>query len=431
MKKRFYLFLVCAVLLFSFGCGDETRETQVSAADNVYGFGMNNTLWWSFPFFNTFGAEFIRDGKCVLNEEPGVDALQFKVDLYNKYEIEAGAWRAGAIDPESGFINERYAMIFNGPWAIHSLREAGVNFGVSLIPEGPEGTSTNVGGTNMVVFRNSENPYWAAKFLEYVASEEVQADWGNKLEQIPVNLKAYDKIDTVDKPFLATFMEQMKYAKARPQIQNYSDLEEIVNPQMEAALQQEKTVSEALNDAVKRIHDRVLDEEAKVEFSSGEAEDYSTETGVEISLWVTYNPTEMEVFNEIASSFMQKNPGVTVNVEQIPWGGHEENILTSLATKTTPDIARVDASFVYKLIVRNALYNLSQFGLDYLKEELVPATLGSCTADGKLWATPDQVTGVALFYNKDMFAEKGLDPQAPPQTWEEFVEFGKILTETK
>ncbi|MFW5781879.1 MAG: extracellular solute-binding protein [Candidatus Muiribacteriaceae bacterium] len=428
--KRLTVMLIVITLLILAGCGTETDEDTATvkndSGDNVYGFAMRNTLWWTFPFFNTYGADFIRDGKCVLAEKEGIQALQFKVDLYRKYQIEAGAWQAGAIGPDTGFLNEKYAMIFDGPWDVKRFKDAGLNFGVSLIPEGPYGTSTNVGGTNMVLFNNSDKPYWAAKFLEFMVSPEIQSIWCNKLEQIPVNLKAYDMVDTTDKPYLKVFMEQMRHAKARPQILDYGELEEIINPQMEAALKEEKTVDQALNDASRRIEEKILSKEKDLQFPDGDAGDFSTDKKGQIKIWVTYNPTELEVFNQIVSMFEQKYAPVKVVVEQIPWGGHQEKILTSLATQTTPDIARIDAAFTYKLAYKNAIFNLSQFSMDYLTEELSPAAIGACKAAGKLWAVPDQVTGVALFYNKDMFAEANI--MNPPKTWEEFVEIGKKLT---
>lgn len=435
MKRLSVILLVVVLSVFLISCGGEqSAETAkkesaaTTGADKVYGFAMRNTLWWTFPFFNTYGATFIEDGKCILNQKPGVDALTLKVDLYNKHKVEAGAWQAGAIGPDTGFLNEKYAMIFDGPWDVKRFKDAGLNFGVALVPEGPAGTSTNVGGTNMVVFNNSKNPYWAARFLEFMVSPEIQEIWCNKLEQIPVNLKAYDRIDTVNKPFLKVFMEQMKHAKPRPQILDYSELEEIINPQMEAAIKGEKTVQQALDKAVETIEEKILAKEKDLKFPSGEAKDFSKERKGEVKIWVTYNPTELEVFKEIVGMFEKQYSPVKVVVEQIPWGGHQEKILTSLATKTTPDIARVDGAFVYKLANKNAIFNLSQFGLDKLKEDLSPAAVGSNLADGKLWGVPDQITGVALFYNKDMFTENGIDPQNPPKTWEEFIEVAKQLT---
>ena len=236
-------------------------------ADGIYGFGMDNSLWWSFPFFNTFGTKFLSDdgSKCLLDSKEGIAALQFKVDLYKKHAIEGGAWKSGGQNTETGFINGRYAMVLMGPWNVSRFKAAKVNFGVSLIPAGPAGTSTNVGGTNMVIFRNDKRP--AAKlracydFLRYVTSEDIQAEWASKLRQIPVNLKAYDKIKITDKEeekILKTFMEQMKTAQARPKVLKYSQLETIINPEMESALSGNISVEQALKNAVERINREVL-----------------------------------------------------------------------------------------------------------------------------------------------------------------------------
>src|SRR5262249_881585 len=75
-----------------------------------FGFGMFNSLWWSLPFFNTFGADFLKrdaDNKlvCALDGPEGQQAVQFMTDLYKKYGVEAGAWRTGSINPDQGFLN--------------------------------------------------------------------------------------------------------------------------------------------------------------------------------------------------------------------------------------------------------------------------------------------------------------------------------------
>ncbi|MDD3627281.1 MAG: ABC transporter substrate-binding protein [bacterium] len=231
--------------------------------EGVYAFAMNNSLWWTFPFFNSYGAEFIRfkDGRFEtgINEQAAIDALQFKVDLYRKYKVEAGAWQPGSIGKEQGFINGKFAMIITGPWMLQTFKNSGVDFGTALIPEGPAGTSSNVGGTNMVIFKTCKHPEIAYEFLKYLVSEEAQIFWCNELGQIPVVLSAFDKIDTSKSPELKIFMEQMKTAKARPLIPNYDILEtDIINPEMYAALTGEKTVEQALNDAVRLIEKEIL-----------------------------------------------------------------------------------------------------------------------------------------------------------------------------
>ncbi|MEW6733022.1 MAG: extracellular solute-binding protein [Acidobacteriota bacterium] len=226
-----------------------------------FGFGMFNSLWWSLPFFNTYGAEFVRrdaDGKliCTLDEPPAQQALQFMTDLYQNH-IEAGAWRTGSINPEQGFLNGKYAMILSGPWNLKPF--ASVNFGVSLIPAGPAGTSSNVGGQNMVVFRTCKYPEIALEFLRYFASEQVQVRWCETLGQIPVNLRAFEKINTTNRPYLAVFMEQMRTARPRPKIPRMDVLEDkVMNPALQLAMQGDKSVAASLKDAVEQINKEFL-----------------------------------------------------------------------------------------------------------------------------------------------------------------------------
>ena len=228
--------------------------------ETIFGFGMRNSLWWTLPFFNTFGAPFLsEDGTtCVLNGDRGVAAFQLKVDLYRKHRIEGGGWRAGGVRDDMGFQNGKYAMVFSGPWAVKGLHKAGIDFGVGLIPEGPAGTSTNVGGNDLVIFRSCQHPDKALEFLKFMASEAVQARWCNELGQIPVNVKAEKHLDFEKHPYLRIFVEQMKTAIPRPPIPDYDELENIMNPEMQAALDGTKSVQKALDDAVRRINQEVL-----------------------------------------------------------------------------------------------------------------------------------------------------------------------------
>ncbi|MFH1314141.1 MAG: extracellular solute-binding protein [Candidatus Eisenbacteria bacterium] len=200
--------------------------------------------------------------RCALADKGAVAGFQFKVDLYTKHGVEGGAWRSGGIRDDMGFQNGKYAMIFNGPWAVKGLQQAGIDFGVALIPSGPAGHATNVGGNNLVVFSTSEHPREATQFLMFIASKESQARWANELGQIPVNLLADELIDFSLHPYLKIFMEQMKYAKARPPIGGYPEIENDVNPEMQAALDGKKPVIAAMRSACEKVGVILADEEA-------------------------------------------------------------------------------------------------------------------------------------------------------------------------
>jgi hypothetical protein len=237
--------------------GHDSTVITVEAYD-----GMRNSLWWSLPFIYSYGGNILTDDneECALSEPGAVAGFQFKVDLYSKHRVEGGAWRAGGIRDDVGFQSRKYVMVFNGPWAVKGLEASGIDFGVALIPAGPAGRATNVGGNNLAILSTCRHPGEAYKFLRHIVSRESQARWANELGQIPVNRAADAMIDLEKHPCLGIFMEQMKYAVARPQVGICPEIENDTNPEMQADLDAKKTAGEAMQAACRKIN-AILEEE--------------------------------------------------------------------------------------------------------------------------------------------------------------------------
>ncbi|RMH58478.1 MAG: extracellular solute-binding protein [Candidatus Hydrogenedentota bacterium] len=257
----------------------EVAKALTKPERNQYGVALNSSLWFSLPFFNAFGADFIKidpDGKfrCVLDSDSGINALTALASLYWDGS-EPGAWLAGAINPDRGFINNKYAMIVSGPWNLKTFRKSGVDFGVTFIPEGPNrreipvpgggtirvGTSTNVGGTDMAILKTTRQPRLCYEFLKYLTRPEVHAKWCNALGQIPVQTLAEPLVDFSGNPDLKVFVEQMRTAVPRPKIPRYGVLEvSIMVPQIERAFRARNRagVRLALGKAVEEIDRRIL-----------------------------------------------------------------------------------------------------------------------------------------------------------------------------
>ena len=49
--------------------------------------------------------------------------------------------------------------------------------------------------------------------------------------------------------------------------------------------------------------------------------------------------------------------------------------------------------------------------------------------EDQYWAVPTAVRTLALFWNKDLFEEAGLDPEQPPETLDELLEYAQLLTQ--
>ena len=67
---------------------------------------------------------------------------------------------------------------------------------------------------------------------------------------------------------------------------------------------------------------------------------------------------------------------------------------------------------------------------DYLAD-FYPAILDSFNIDGKPYGLPMYVSPYVLYYNKDLFKEAGLDPDTPPTTYDEMMEYAEKLSQLK
>lgn len=125
-----------------------------------------------------------------------------------------------------------------------------------------------------------------------------------------------------------------------------------------------------------------------------------------------------ETMNNLAQKFMDANPGVTVEVVQEPEGGAFEALI---AAGNQPDI--ITGSFGYmpaKYASQNAIIPLEEMeGAQDLFARIDERTLKQDL--GHNYYVPLGVDITLMIYNKELFEEAGLDPDAPPQTWDEFL----------
>lgn len=120
---------------------------------------------------------------------------------------------------------------------------------------------------------------------------------------------------------------------------------------------------------------------------------------------------------------------IVVEATPIPWQEHEKKILTAVLSGEPPDVVSQFIPVV-KWASRMALTPLDAYiedaGLDSAR--FFPALWDEMTWEGHVFALPVNSASYALFYNKALFREAGLDPARPPATWAELEEAARRLT---
>ena len=109
----------------------------------------------------------------------------------------------------------------------------------------------------------------------------------------------------------------------------------------------------------------------------------------------------------------------------------DTKLFRAITAGTPPDFFFLwETSYIGALAANGAVRPLDEYcarsGLR--EEEFIPGALAQGRYRGKLYAVPFLIDAQALFWNRDVFAEAGLDPERPPQTLEELVDLAVKLT---
>jgi multiple sugar transport system substrate-binding protein len=138
-----------------------------------------------------------------------------------------------------------------------------------------------------------------------------------------------------------------------------------------------------------------------------------------------------EIMPRYATTFSASQDTITVETTLIPWQEHEKKILTAILSGDPPDVVN-QVTPVPKWASRMALMALDDYiardGFD--TSQFFPSLWKEMKWQGHTFALPVFSGSFALFYNKKLFREAGLDPDRPPRTWDEVRECNARLVRT-
>lgn len=146
---------------------------------------------------------------------------------------------------------------------------------------------------------------------------------------------------------------------------------------------------------------------------------------VTLSLWG--RDSTASFLQALADAYNESQDDVVADVT-IASGDFGQKFSAAVAGGTPPDVTSLDLIAVPYYAEAGALLDISDrvADLDYI-EDFDPGHLATSQWDDKWWALPFSAEASVLYYNKDLFRQAGLDPEAPPTTWAQMEEYaGKI-----
>ncbi|HVL58705.1 MAG TPA: ABC transporter substrate-binding protein [Burkholderiaceae bacterium] len=140
-----------------------------------------------------------------------------------------------------------------------------------------------------------------------------------------------------------------------------------------------------------------------------------------------------KIVDGMAADFEKENPGI--RIKPIYAGSYQDTltkVLTAVKGGDTPHVAVLLSVDTFTLIDEDAIVAID----DLVKTDedrawmrsFYPGFMKNGQTGGKTWGIPFQRSTVVMYWNKELFKEAGLDPERPPQNWNELVDYGRKLT---
>ncbi|MBQ0877699.1 MULTISPECIES: ABC transporter substrate-binding protein [Streptomyces] len=158
----------------------------------------------------------------------------------------------------------------------------------------------------------------------------------------------------------------------------------------------------------------------------------SNERPKTLTYWASNQGANLEVDKKVLQPELdkfEKETGIEVKLEVVPWSDLLNRILTATTSGQGPDVLNIGNTWSASLQAGGALLPWDEKNFEAIggRDRFVESALGSTGAQGQdPAAVPLYSMAYALYYNKKMFADAGIEK--PPATWEELAETGKRLS---
>jgi raffinose/stachyose/melibiose transport system substrate-binding protein len=150
---------------------------------------------------------------------------------------------------------------------------------------------------------------------------------------------------------------------------------------------------------------------------------------VELTIWLEGEPGTVNAVTEIIDRYREENPNVTINTTFVGSSLFNPTLVPALNAGEGPDIwmGGTGPGQPAAIIEAGHALDLTPYFCELGWNEIIPEGIVNYTSsDGKLWSLGDSVETTLFFYNKDIFAEAGIEV---PTTWAQFMDNCTALQE--
>ena len=150
---------------------------------------------------------------------------------------------------------------------------------------------------------------------------------------------------------------------------------------------------------------------------------------VEIEYWQYTFPQRVQAIDELIKRFEAANPGIRVKHTHVPYDDFRLKIAAAIPAGQGPDVVQLFYGWLQDYLKAQLLQPLPTelFDPAEIERDFYPL-VRQMKVEGRYYAVPTAVRSLALFWNRKLMQEAGLDPAKPPQTLDELVDAARKMT---
>ncbi|NUT18562.1 MAG: sugar ABC transporter substrate-binding protein [Hamadaea sp.] len=162
----------------------------------------------------------------------------------------------------------------------------------------------------------------------------------------------------------------------------------------------------------------------------GSGKDSGSGGKTEVTIWQQkFTDQEDAWYKKAVAAYNAAQDKVKVVHQIVPADAWDQKMKAAQAAGKAPDVFTLNYNKVQGFARTSQIQALDGVIAADKWSGLQDSVVGSITYKGKKYGYPMLVEPSAvLYYRKDLFAKAGLDPEKPPASWAELIDYGKKLT---
>lgn len=149
---------------------------------------------------------------------------------------------------------------------------------------------------------------------------------------------------------------------------------------------------------------------------------------VEIEYWQYFFDARVDAMEILIENFEAANPDITVTMTHFPYADYRTKVAAAIPAGEGPDVVQLFYGWLNDYVEADLIQPLptDTFPVAEIDEAFFPM-VQAMKDENNYWALPTAVRSLALFYNKRLFEEAGIE--APPANLDELLEVAEALTQ--